>query len=231
MTAAIIVAAGSGSRMKNKTPKQYLHLAGIPIISRTLGVFFKSASIDRIILVIPGGQTGYFRKDILGKTGPAKPIQLIAGGTSRQESVFNGLRSVDAEAGDELVVIHDGVRPFADIDLIESCILEAGKSGACVCGIPAHDTLKQVLEPGKVNKTIDRETVWMTQTPQVFRYDTIMKAHENARDKGVKGSDDAFLVEQAGYPVTIINGHPGNIKITTPEDLLIAEAIYRSKTR
>ena len=224
MVSAVIVAAGKGIRMNDTLRKQYLPLAGRPVLSHTLAVFDGCNLISKIFLVVPQKDFDYCRNNILPML--KKEINLVAGGKERQESVYNGLIAVGKNNG--IVIIHDGVRPFANKEMFESCVKGAKKHGACIIGVPVQDTLKKVNSSGHIIKTLERDTLWLAQTPQAFQYEIIRKAHENARLKGYAGTDDAFLVEQMGKHVKIIKGSKNNIKITTREDLRIAEGMLRA---
>jgi 2-C-methyl-D-erythritol 4-phosphate cytidylyltransferase len=223
MVTAIIVAAGQGNRMQGPQRKQYLSLAGIPILTRTLIVFDKCDLVREIILVIPQDDFSFCQKNILPDTGLTRKIILAAGGERRQESVYNGLKAVDSNCG--IVVIHDGVRPFVRHDQLVACIDGVRESGACILGVPAYETLKQVNGSDHIIKTLRRDDVWLAQTPQVFRYDLILKAHERARQEGYSATDDASLVEKLGENVKIITGSRENIKITIKEDLDLARCL------
>jgi len=226
MVYAIIVAAGKGLRMNRPTPKQYLDLGGVPLLSRTLLTFDGCVSIDKIILVVPAGDISFCVEKIINPSGIRKKITPVAGGQDRQDSVYNGLLAVNKKKS--TVVIHDGVRPFVSPDQIEECSKQAVLNGACILGLPVSDTLKIVNSPGYIEKTLERDSIWLAQTPQAFNYALIKKAHDSARKNGFKGTDDASLVERLGEKVKIINGSINNIKITTPADLAIARSIIRS---
>jgi 2-C-methyl-D-erythritol 4-phosphate cytidylyltransferase len=231
MVSAIIVAGGKGIRMNGSLRKQYLLLGDRPLLSHTLAIFDACRLIDKIFLVIPEQDFDFCRKNIILPVAPQKRVELVSGGAERQDSVNNGLLAVgDAAAGyrDCIAVIHDGVRPFVRPDQIAACIEGARQFGACILGIPVFDTLKQVNDAGFINETIKRDTVWLAQTPQAFQYSLIRNAHENARQKGYWGTDDASLVEYLGKNVKVIAGDRCNIKITTREDLLLARAILPS---
>jgi len=219
MVSAIIVAAGKGVRMKDSVRKQYLQLAGRPVLSHTLAVFDECNLISKIFLVVSQEDFDYCRM-------LKKEINLVAGGKERQDSVYNGLIAVGENNG--IVIIHDGVRPFANKEMLESCVREAKKHGACIIGVPVQDTLKKISSSGDIEKTIERNNIWLAQTPQAFKYNIIKKAHEYARMKGYAGTDDAFLVEQMGEHVKIIKGSKNNIKITTKEDLKLAEVMLQA---
>ncbi|MBU2622443.1 MAG: 2-C-methyl-D-erythritol 4-phosphate cytidylyltransferase [Proteobacteria bacterium] len=226
MVYAVIVAAGKGVRMKCTTLKQYLELEGVPLLSITLKAFDKCSLIDEIILVVPSGDIGFCLEKIINPAGIQKKVTPVAGGLKRQDSVYNGLLAVDEKVS--TVVIHDGVRPFVNPSSIEECIREAVLHGACILGLPVSDTLKLADGSGYIKKTLERDSVWLAQTPQAFDYSLIKKAHDRARKEGFKGTDDASLVERIGEKVKIIRGSIENIKITTPEDLAIARAILGS---
>ena len=223
MVAAIIVAAGKGVRMQDSMRKQYLPLAGLPIIAHTLTIFGNCDLIDHIYLIIPRDDFVFCRESILGRIKLTGSVKLVTGGARRQESVYRGLQQIDPDC--RIVIIHDGVRPFVQHDQIAACINGAREFGSCVLGIPAYDTLKQVDKSGNIVNTRARDSIWLAQTPQAFRYDLIKKAHDQARQDGYQGTDDASLVERLGAAVKIIRGSRRNIKITNQEDLIIARAL------
>lgn len=227
MVSAVIVAAGKGVRMNLSVRKQYLALADRPIIGHTLGVFAECRLINRIFLVVPESDFEFCHKEVIAPLELQKNVKLVPGGRVRQESVYNGLAAIDAKEG--MVVIHDGVRPFVRQDQLAACINEAGGCGACILGIPVSDTLKRVNAAGFIDDTLDRNSVWLAQTPQAFRYTLIREAHEKARQAGFAGTDDASLVEHLGRDVKVISGSSRNLKITTPEDLVLAKAIIDSE--
>jgi 2-C-methyl-D-erythritol 4-phosphate cytidylyltransferase len=179
--------------------------------------------IEEIFLVIPERDDFLCKKEILDPLRPSKPIHLISGGATRQESVYNGLKAIDANCS--LVVIHDGVRPFVKIDRIAECVRVAKKYGSCILALTASDTIKAVDEHDSVISTLKRDTVRMAQTPQAFDYNLILGAHKAAQKEAYLANDDAELVERRGDVVKVIPGDPYNIKITTPEDLKLAEAL------
>lgn len=228
MVTAIIVAAGQGRRMAGDRRKQYLSLAGIPILTRTLMVFDRCEAVHQIILVVPQDDFEYCRGSILGPAGLSREIGLVPGGRRRQDSVFNGLNAIDENCS--IVIIHDGVRPFVDNEQVIACIDGARESGACILGMPAHETLKQVDQSGYIIQTRKRDDIWLAQTPQAFRYDAILKAHERAQAEGFSATDDALLMERAGAAVKIIKGSRANIKITVKEDLEMAHWLLKSSS-
>jgi len=229
---AIIVAAGNGIRMNASKRKQYLLLGHVPIIIRTVRLFSACPAVAAIFLVVPPSDTDYCRELVIRSPDLGKTCHVISGGESRQASVYQGLLAVE-KAGivSGFVVIHDGVRPLVKPSRIESCIATARKTGACILAEPVHDTLKQIVQGTTlIAGTLPRKDLWYAQTPQAFRYEIIRDAHERALKDHVSGTDDAMLVERMGIPVSVVPGSRQNIKITTPEDLALAEALLVSKT-
>lgn len=224
-TVAIIPAGGAGRRMGNGIPKQYLTLAGIPIIVRTLQAFQRSPVVDEILLVVPEGDIPEVRQEIVARYGLSKVGLILPGGRERQDSVRNALQHVSDEHG--IIVIHDAVRPFVSGDLISRAVAAAREFGAITVGVPVKDTVKEVTAKGRVKKTVTREGLWLTQTPQAFRRPIIIAAYEKAGVEGFYGTDDASLVERMGIAVRMIPGDCNNIKVTTPEDLLLSNLIIR----
>jgi 2-C-methyl-D-erythritol 4-phosphate cytidylyltransferase len=225
---AIIVAGGKGIRMGAATRKQYMLLAGKPIVCHTLEVFDACSCIEEIYLVVPPDDLATCAEKWVSSLSLHKTIHLVAGGIERQDSVFLGIQAVSGRQCD-VVVIHDAVRPFVSSRMIETCVAEARISGACIVGMPAMDTAK-LVNSGQIERTLDRNTIWMAQTPQTFDLNLIRKAHENARSENFMGTDDAMLVERLGHKIRIIAGSRLNIKITTPEDLSLAEGIFHRKS-
>lgn len=229
MNTALIVAAGEGVRMGASVRKQYLELEGMPILAHTLRVFDSSPDIHQICLVVPDGDIAFCRQFVLPAVVPQTPLTIVSGGAARQDSVWNGLMAVTDSSG--VVAIHDGVRPFVTAEQLAACIRTASLHGACILGIPATDTLKTVSADGYIGGTLDRQSIWLAQTPQVFRYELIRKAHERSRKEGITGTDDAELLEKAlGARIKIISGSKNNIKITTPEDLLLAGLLLKANS-
>ncbi|MDO9264577.1 MAG: 2-C-methyl-D-erythritol 4-phosphate cytidylyltransferase [Desulfosalsimonadaceae bacterium] len=228
-TSAVIVAGGNGIRMQADIRKQYLALGKLPILCHTLAAFVASPLVHHIYLVVPETDFKFCEKEVIAPIGGHHPpVHLVAGGGNRQESVYHGLSAVSDIDG--IVVIHDGVRPFVTILEIEACLRGAENYGACILGIPAVDTLKKVDEDGHIIQTVARQHIWRAQTPQAFQYQLIKKAHDLAISKGVIGTDDASLVERLGFRVRMIPGSPCNIKITTPEDLMMAQGILQGRS-
>jgi 2-C-methyl-D-erythritol 4-phosphate cytidylyltransferase len=222
---AIIVAAGEGIRMSNTVRKQYIALDGIPILSRTLGVFDHCDLIDRIIMAVPKDDIDCCRNQIIPAANMKKEAILVIGGARRQDSVYNCLKAIETD--NDIVLIHDGVRPFVNHEHLVACIRGAQKHGACILGIPAFDTVKQVNEKNEILDTQRRDSLWLAQTPQAFQLELIKRAHEIAKQEGFTGTDDASLVERLGGIVKIIPGSRNNIKITNPEDLKFAQALLQ----
>jgi 2-C-methyl-D-erythritol 4-phosphate cytidylyltransferase len=223
---AIIVAAGQGTRMGGQVSKPYLPLGGVSILDRTLRVFIASRMFADIILVVTETDVEYCQRLCLEAFGTKQTIRVIAGGDHRQESVYNGLEACQGQ-DDDVVLIHDGVRPFVTQALLSHCLETVIDHAACIAAVPACDTLKQVGPDGRITQTLHRDAVWLAQTPQGFRLDLIRSAHRQARKEGFLGTDDAQLVERLGGKVAIVPGLTTNIKITTPDDLRLAEAIWR----
>jgi len=221
---ALIPAAGSGRRMQSGINKQYLELAGQPILAHTLRLFDEHPAVDGIWLIAPVAELDYCRTDVIERFGFCKIRGIIAGGAERQDSVRNGLRACQA-AAEDLVLIHDGARPLLKRELIGQVASAASRSGAAVVGAPVKDTIKQVGDDRSIISTPPRDSLWLAQTPQVFRYEIILSAHEKAFREGYRGTDDASLVEWNGGKVVMVEGDYRNLKITTPEDLVLARAL------
>jgi 2-C-methyl-D-erythritol 4-phosphate cytidylyltransferase len=229
MVSVIIVAAGRGVRMQATLRKQYVSISGISILGHTLLAVDACDMIDNITLVIPKGDVEYCQKNIISSLKLHSRVHLVEGGDQRCDSVYNGLMALDKKT--QIVVIHDGVRPFIHSKQIKECIVEAKKTGACILGVPVSDTLKYVKKTGSIIKTLDRKSAQLAQTPQVFKYDLILKAHACAKKDGFNSSDDAQLVERIGKKVKIISGSRWNIKITEKEDLMFAETLLKNSTQ
>ncbi len=224
-TLAIIPAGGVGRRMGGDIPKQFLPLAGVPVLVHTLRAFQRSPLIDEIFLVVPEGDIQVVRKDIVEEHGLSKVTSVLAGGAERQDSVANALTLVRDDHG--IVLVHDAVRPFVTGDLIRQVAAAAEEHGAAAVGLPVRDTVKRVSAAGVVEKTLDRKGLWLTQTPQAFQRQVLCAAYEKAAQDGFSGTDDASLVERMGVSVWMIPGDHDNIKMTTPEDLELGAIIIR----
>ena len=226
MVYALIVAGGRGTRLVSAIPKQYLLLAGVPILVRTLRAFDRCDVIDRLVVVVPSTEIASVRDTMITPVALRKSVAIVAGGPRRQDSVFNGLAAIDSAAS--MVVIHDAVRPLVTCESITNCVNVARAHGACILALPVWDTLKRISDDGRIEATLPRERLWRAQTPQAFRADLIRRAHERARQEQVLGTDDACLVERLGETVHIVPGNRRNLKITTAEDLVIAEALLNT---
>ncbi len=229
---AIIVAAGKGLRMDLKTKKQYFHLDDIPILTRTIMAFDTCDLVKEIILVVPKQEKAYCKIHIIDPYGIKKKIHLVEGGNKRHDSVLNGLKYIQDRLTREketVVMIHDGVRPFVDQNMIKDCIWNAIENGACIPAVKITDTVKQVLPDSVIQKTLNRENLYNAQTPQAFKLDLILRAFDHAEKTLFSGTDDASLVEHIGHKVLIIKGSKWNIKITTPEDLVLGKYLLTLK--
>lgn len=222
---AIVLAAGSGKRMNTIVHKQYLLLDGKPILYYSLKAF-ENSRVSEIVLVTGDGEEEYCQKEIIQKYGLQKVCHVVKGGKERYHSVYEGLKAVRKT---DYVLIHDGARPFIDKDIIERSIETVEKYQACVVGMPAKDTIKIADELGFAADTPDREHVWQVQTPQTFSYSLIMQAYEKLMACNKRQvTDDAMVLEQmTNQTVKLIEGSYRNIKITTPEDLLVAETYLK----
>ena len=218
---AIVLAAGSGKRMNTAVHKQYLDIKGKPVLYYALHAFEQS-SVDEIVLVVGKGETDYCRQEIVEKYGLKKVKKIVEGGKERYHSVYEGLKAADHP---DYVLIHDGARPFILKKTIEQTMQEVKKYQACVVAVPVKDTVKIADEEGYAKETPERKYVWAVQTPQVFSYPMIYDAYEKAlQQEDASITDDAMVLEKVtGRKVRLIEGSYRNIKITTPEDLLIAE--------
>ncbi len=235
-TVAIIVAGGRGKRIvvdsatcgEGNRPKQFLTLGDKPILAHTIQKFEISERIEEIILVVPEDYMGYCSQAIVDKYGFKKIKKSVGGGKERQDSVYLGLKSCPNSTS--IVVIHDGVRPFISPQKISESVKLCEERKAVILAVPAKETIKRV-EAGSVITTLDREKLWLVQTPQVFEYELILEAHEKAKEDHFIGMDDSILVERLGYEVGVLEGDYQNIKITTSEDLAMAERILQSEKK
>lgn len=235
-TVAIVLAAGSGSRMQSDVKKQYMEIGGKPLIYYSLKAFEESV-IDDIVLVVSRGDVEFVKRDIVEKYGFDKVTAIVEGGLARYHSVRLGLQ---AAAGDcDYAFIHDGARPFVDTDIILRALQAVKEYKACVVGMPAKDTIKIADEKGFAATTPDRNLMWTVQTPQVFSYNMILDLYKRLdreegelMAKGINITDDAMVVEYyTDTRVKLVEGSYDNIKITTPEDIAVAEAILARKRR
>ncbi|NLZ48132.1 MAG: 2-C-methyl-D-erythritol 4-phosphate cytidylyltransferase [Clostridiales bacterium] len=219
---ALIVAAGKGKRMGSEISKQFLTLKGKPILYYTIKAFSQCEKIDSIVLVLAKEYMDFTRKEIVEKYDFKKVKTLIEGGKERQQSVYNGLKAID---NCNIVAIHDGARPFVTTDIIEKGIIYAEEYGASACGVNPKDTIKVVNEQGFSVTTPDRNTLMAVQTPQCFKFDLIRQCHMKAEIEKFTATDDTMIVEHYGHRVYLYEGDYKNIKVTTPEDMLLGEEI------
>jgi 2-C-methyl-D-erythritol 4-phosphate cytidylyltransferase len=224
MNTAIIVAAGSGTRFGTKTPKQFLEILGKPLIIHTLFAFENCPQIDAIVLVLSSTETAKFLK-IIGKYNLKKLVKIVSGGNSRAESVLKGFNAI-RQTNAEIVAVHDGARPCVTSTEISQTIEKSRETGAACLVASVTDTIKEVAD-GKIINTIDRNKLRRALTPQAFRYD-ILKRALNENEIGEIATDECYLVEKLGVEVSIVEGKSTNIKVTTQEDLAIAEQILKN---
>ncbi len=226
-TAAIIPAAGVGTRMGSDRAKQFLDFHGKPLLTVTLEKFQDCPAIHGIILVVPQDQLDYCVKKIIEPYHLTKVEKVVEGGARRQDSVRLGIEASDGHYA--LILIHDGVRPLVDSRLIEKVVAAGERDRAVITALPVKETVKEVDGNGRVIKTCDRGQLRLVQTPQIFRYEDILKAHQLALRKGWEAvTDDALLVEKMGIPVKVMEGSETNIKVTTPHDMALAHLLFRS---
>lgn len=225
----IITAAGSGKRMNTAMKKQYLELNGKSILAHTIEKFEKIDRINNIVLVCPKDDIGFIKSDMVNKYNCQKVILVTAGGKERQNSVFNALKKIKCRY-DDIVLIHDGVRPFVSESSVLNSIEAAIEFGAAVIGVRPKNTVK-TLRSGKINETLNRDELFSVQTPQTFQYDIIKNCYEKAFEDKFFSTDDSALVEKYADHIQIIpiEGDYFNIKITTEEDLVFANAILNKK--
>ncbi len=233
-TVAVILAAGSGSRMKSDVKKQYMEIGGKPLIYYSLRAFEESA-VDDIVLVVSRGDVDYVKKDIVEKFGFDKVTAVVEGGLARYHSVRLGLMAAAPDC--DYAFIHDGARPFVNREIIMRAMSAVKEFKACVVGMPAKDTIKIADDKGFAASTPDRNLMWVVQTPQVFSYNMILDLYKrldreegDLMAKGINITDDAMVVEYyTDTKVKLVEGSYDNIKITTPEDIAVAEAILRKR--
>jgi len=227
MTVVVIPAGGAGARMKSRQPKQYLRVTGAPLLVHTLRALLRSGVVDGVVLAVPGDRIVATRR-MLQRYRVPRILGVVGGGANRQESVWRGLQA--APAGARWIVVHDAVRPFITRDLVEQVLAAARRHGAATCGLAVRETVKRVRGE-TVQATLDRDGLWLIQTPQAFSRGLLWAAHEKARRDHFTGTDDAVLVERLGGRVAMVPGLPENLKITTPEDLKVARLWLRAGHR
>jgi 2-C-methyl-D-erythritol 4-phosphate cytidylyltransferase len=219
IVSAIIPVAGRGKRFGGQLPKQYLELNGQPVINLTLRPFVSLPAIHGGVVVAAREEMERISAFLGNIEGFAEKFRVIEGGKERQDSVYSGLQQIPSDTN--IVIVHDGVRPFVSHSLLLRSIDTAQQFGACIVAVPVKETIKKV-DKDQVIETIPRESLWQAQTPQTFRYSILKKAHDDAHRLGFCSTDESALVEWAGFPVRIVMGDYRNIKITTREDLKIA---------
>jgi 2-C-methyl-D-erythritol 4-phosphate cytidylyltransferase len=213
--------------MGGATPKQFLALGGQPLIVHSLRVLQSSPVIDEIILAVPDAEMDYCLTHIVNSQHFTKVKKVVPGGRERQDSVRHALEEVRDTA--DIVLVHDAVRPFITERMVEEVVAAARKTGAAIVALPMRDTVKQVGADRVIERTVDRRSLWLAQTPQAFRLDWLLDAHRKAHAEGVHATDDAYLVEWFGHSVSVVEGSGENIKVTRPEDMVIGEAILASR--
>ena len=225
----LIVAAGQGLRMGTQTPKVLLPVGGRPLLAHTLQAFEQAETIDQIVLVVAEDLLALMAAEVVDEHRMRKVCRIIPGGTRRQDSVRLGLQAVGPHC--RLVAIHDGARPLITAELIDRVVTQAARHDAAALAVRPSDTVRRG-EQDTFQVTLDRDKLWLMQTPQVFSCELILSAHRHAAERGLNGTDDVALVEAMGHPVRVVEGLRENIKVTTPEDLLYVEAVLlrRSET-
>jgi 2-C-methyl-D-erythritol 4-phosphate cytidylyltransferase len=213
--------------MGGSVPKQFLALGGQPIILHALLVLQHSPVIDEVILAVPQSELEYCLTEIVARHHFTKVTKVVPGGKERQDSVRHALEQVHEDV--EIVLVHDAVRPFLTDRMVEEVVTMARTKGAAIVALPMKDTVKQVGADRVIERTVDRQTLWLAQTPQAFRRDWLLEAHRKAHAEGVRATDDAYLVEWFGHPVSVVEGSGDNIKITRPEDMMIGDAILAAR--
>ena len=224
MVTVIFPAAGKGKRMKSDINKVFLDLAGVPVLIRSLLRFSSCPKVDNLVVVVAEAEVKS-TQSLLQKTPGLKPWQVVAGGSERQYSVLNGIKSLPDARDDDIILVHDAARPLVSVKTIEGVIDMAIREGSAIAAVPAKNTIKVCDAEGRVVNTPDRATLWEVQTPQGFKCSVLLAANKQAIAEDFLGTDDASLVERLGLPVYVVESDYGNIKITTPEDILMAKSI------
>jgi len=226
---ALVPAAGQGKRMGGAHSKPYLLLEGKPILAHTLLELERCPLVDEVVLMVERGEIERARASVVEEFRLQKVGAILAGGVQRQDSVWEGLKTIQDDC--DLVMVHDGVRPFISQEMLARSIQGAVDSGASIAGMPAKDTVKLVSAQNMVLKTPDRKSVFLVQTPQTFKRDILLRAYRQAMEDGFYATDEASLVERLGLQVRVVEGSYENIKITTPEDLVVGEMILRKRSQ
>lgn len=226
---ALIAAAGKGKRMNTRISKPFIPIFGNPILAYTIEKFEKCKLIDKVYLTVNSEEKELCSRNVIIKYNFSKVQELVDGGETRQDSVYNGLKALDKDT--DIVVIHDGARPLIEETLIRDSIEKAQKYGAAIAAIPIKDTVKKSENNFFINKTLNREEIWRAQTPQTFKYDLILPAYHKAYKDKYLATDDAAILERYGHKVKLIIGSEENIKITTPFDIIVAENFLKKGFR
>ena len=228
---AIFPAAGKGKRMQAGMNKVLVELEGMPILVRTLARFSRCQAVDRLVVVVAAHEVDFVTDMLTGadREFGLKPWQVTAGGSERQYSVWNGIQAVQGAADDDIILVHDAARPLVSEKTILETIRVAEAKGAAIAAVPAKNTIKLCNAAGEVVETPDRSRLWEVQTPQGFRRDILVRANQQAMAESFLGTDDASLVERLGQKVFIVESDYRNIKLTTPEDMVIAKAFLAAE--
>jgi len=223
---AIILAAGASRRIGGAVAKSYLPIGGRPVVLRTLDRMFATKTVQQVVLVVAAKDMARCQALLNADSLLChRPYRLATGGGTRQQSAQRGLQNIAADT--DIVIIHDGARPFVSPALIDRCVASAAQKGAVVVGVPVRDTIKVVADNGLIRSTPERRSLWEIQTPQVFQKELIVAAHQQAERDQIEVTDDAMVVERLGAPVYVIEGERTNLKITLPEDIWLAEMMIR----
>lgn len=226
MNVAIVAAAGRGERAGGGQPKQFREISGKPIIIHALESFERCETVARVVVVVPAGDVARVR-DLVTTFGLRKVERAVAGGATRTQSTRLGLQ-IFGDVACNVVAVHDGARPLVTPEDVDRVVREAERTGAAILAAPASDTIKEV-EGGAVLRTLERARLWHAQTPQCFRHDLLSRAYELAAADGLDGTDDSALVERLGVRVSVVEGSPHNVKITTPQDFALAEMLLAGR--
>ncbi len=221
----VIPGAGHGERLGSLTPKAFLPLGGVPLLIHAVRPFQENPEVEEIVVVVASGHREE-AEELCRRFRLDKVKAVVTGGPRRQDSVRYGLEALTAE---EIVVVHDAARPLLSTGLVTRVIEAARRTGAATAAIPVYETVKQVHPSGVVERTLDRERLWLAQTPQAFQVPLLREAHRRAQEEGIEATDDAALVERLGHPVEVVLGERQNIKVTAPEDLPFLEQLFRSE--
>ena len=221
-TVAVIVAGGSGSRVRAPRPKQFLELMGKPLLAHTVAPFVESRDIGNVVVVLPRQDFDHHERLMARWLSPGEHLKIVPGGDSRQDSVWNGISAIPTSF-EGYALVHDGARPLVSHEIIRNVVSAAMRYGAAIAGLPVTETLKQVRADEVIVETVDRRLYYQAQTPQCFRYRTLRAALEQARASGFLGTDEAQLVERLGEKVYLVPGSLRNIKVTTQEHFALAE--------